>query len=122
MNSSGIDTLQDPEYSDSEKLILEKGTCCICGQPLSSSKYVNIGMLNKKATWKYPVWGNVLIPGCQGRALFYVCDRCQESSEKGIDPGPVKYAVEVRNKEFILHRVEELEDVPPVTEADIVEG
>lgn len=104
------DVYEDPESG----LILENGICCICAKPLSSSKFVNMGMLNKRATWNYPTWGNVLLPGSGGRAVCFVCDTCQESEKKGTDPGHVKYAVEISDSEYILHSIEELEDLPAI--------
>lgn len=73
-------------------------------------------------TWKDPSWGNVLVPGSGGRAVFFVCDKCQEASERGGDPGDVKFAVEVKDGQVILHPVEELEDVPAISREMVEEN
>lgn len=103
-----------------ERLMFEKGKCCICCQPLSESKFVNMAMLNKEASWQFPTWGNVLIQGCEGGAMAVVCDGCQEANEKSGVPGRIKYAIEVTGDDrVIFHDIEGLEDVESVTERDI---
>lgn len=99
-----------------ELLIREKGTCCVCTKPLKDSKYLNLAQLDKKAAWKFPVWNNVLFPGLEDRAVAVVCDGCQEAAEKSGVSGLIKYAVEIRGEEVIMHDVEELEAVPPLQE------
>lgn len=102
------------EYMVSFEDMIKRGTCCICTKPLKDSKYLNLAHLNKKAAWNYPVWNNILIPGLEDRAVAVVCDGCQEACEKSGVGGMIKYAVEIRGEEIILHDVEELEDVPPL--------
>lgn len=104
--------------SDFVHLILDKGTCCICSKPLKDSISLNLAPLDKKATWKSPVWNNVQIPGLEDRAVAVVCDGCQEAAEKSGVGGRFKYAVEVRGDEIILHDVEELEDVEPIKDPE----
>ncbi len=97
-----------------EHLIKAKGTCCICTKPLKDSKYLNLAKLDKKAAWNYPVWNTFLILGLDDRAVAVVCDDCHEAAEKSGVAGKIKYAVEVRGDDIILHDVEQLEDVPPL--------
>ena len=94
--------------------MIQRGTCCICTKPLKDSKYLNLAHLDKKAAWKYPVWNNILTPGMEDRAVAVVCDGCQEACEKSGVGGSIKYAVEIRGDDIILHDVDELEDVEPV--------
>lgn len=104
---------------DFVNLMLEKGTCCICTKPLKDSKYLNLAHLDKKAAWKYPVWtvwNNILTPGMEDRAVAVVCDGCQEAAEKSGVGGSIKYAVEIRGDDVIMHDIEELEDAVPVQE------
>lgn len=98
------------EYMVSFEDILKRGTCCVCTKPLIDSEYTGIAMLDKKAAWEFPVWNNVLVKGMENRAVGIVCDGCQEASEKSGVGGSVKYAVEIRGEEVILHDVDELED------------
>lgn len=101
---------------DFDNLMREKGTCCICGKPMSDSKFVSMAQLDKKAAWGYPVWNNFLIPGLEDRAMAVVCDGCHKAAEISGVSGTIKYAVEFRENEIILHKVEELEDVPHLQE------
>lgn len=98
--------------------MFKRGTCCVCTKPLKDSKYMNMAAIDKKATWKAPVWTNLLIQGLEDRAIAVVCDGCQEAMEKSGVAGKIKYAIEVReeDKEIIMHDVDELEDVPPLQE------
>lgn len=99
---------------DSFEHIKEKGTCCICTKPLKDSKYLNLVQLDRKAAWKFPVWNNCLILGLEDRAVGIVCDGCHEAAEKSGVSAKVKYAIEIRGDDIILHDVEQLEDVEPV--------
>lgn len=97
-----------------EHLIKEKGTCCICTKPLKDSKYLSLAQIDKKAAWKFPVWNSVLIQGLEDRAVGIVCDGCHEAAEKSGVSAKLKYAVEIRGDDIILHDVDELEDVEPI--------
>lgn len=98
---------------DFNQLIIEKGTCCICSKPMKESKFISLARIDKKATWKYPVWNNVLIPGLEDRAVAIMCDGCREASEISGVCGMIKYAVETRGEKVIMHDIEELEDAAP---------
>lgn len=100
------------------QLVMEKGTCCICTKPLKDSKYLNLAHLDKKAAWEFPVWNSIFIPGLADRAVAVVCDGCQEAAEKSGVGGRVKYAIEVRGDDVIMHDIEELEDVEPIEDID----
>lgn len=99
-----------------DNLIKQKGKCCICSKEMKKSKFVSLAQINKKATWQFPIWTNVLVPLCGNRAMAVVCDKCYHAKEKGNDPGPIKFAVEVRGEDVIMHKFEELEDVPTIPE------
>lgn len=94
--------------------ILKRGTCCICTKPLHDSKYLSMAQIDKKAAWKFPVWNNFLIQGLEDRAVGIVCDGCHEAAEKSGVSAKLKYAVEIRGDEIIMHDIEELEDVEPI--------
>lgn len=96
------------------QLVKEKATCCICTKPLHDSKYLSMAQIDKKAAWKVPVWNNVLIQGLEDRAVGIVCDGCHEAAEKSGVAAKVKYAIEIRGDDIILHDVEQLEDVEPI--------
>lgn len=98
--------------------MIKRGTCCICTKPLQDSKYLNLAHLDKKAAWKYPVWNNFLTPGLEDRAVAVVCDGCQEACEKSGVGGMIKYAVEVRGEEIIMHDVDDLQDANPIIEPE----
>lgn len=114
-----------------------QGRCGICEQPLATSKHCNFVALDKKATWAYPTWGNILVPGSEGRAQSVVCDSCIEDAsgvKKALDP---KYAIEVSAHTAAYsplgvpetvydgitdHPVKGLEDVPAITEEMVTDG
>jgi hypothetical protein len=54
-----------------------------------------------KATWAFPVWGN-LITGAQGMACAFVCVACEQT----IDITDVKYAVEFQQNGPVYHPLE----------------
>lgn len=107
-----------------EAQVLERGKCCICSGTLKGS-HVNLCNLNKKATWNYPVWGNLLAkdPETWGnRATAILCDNCVDD-RTGKVKGEIKLALEIRGShgfyEFIYHKVEALEDAETITEQDL---
>ena len=83
----------------------EHGKCCITGKPLRDSKHVNLVQLDYKATWEYPVWGNVLT-GATNMAVAYIHDDAIDSDGNLI--GPVLHAVEFGEAEIIYHDVNTL--------------
>ncbi len=103
-------------YMVSFNEIIKRGTCCVCTKPLNDSKFLNLAHVDKKAAWKFPVWNNLLVSGLEDRAVAIVCDCCQEAAMKSGVAGMIKYAVEIRGEEIIMHDVEQLEDVPPLQE------
>ena len=101
-----------------ERVVKEKGVCCICSKPMKDNKYLNLAHLDKKAAWEFPVWGNIFVKGCANRAVAVVCDGCQEAAEKSGVGGMFKYAIEVRGNDVIMHDIEQLEDVEPIEDID----
>ena len=91
-----------------------EGKCCACGGSLKYSKYLNGVTLDKQASWKNPVWGNVLVEGSSGRAVAFVCDQCLDEKRR------VRFAVEFgKNGGIVYHPVGGLESVPSISEEDI---
>jgi hypothetical protein len=86
---------------DFEKLLRQKGKCCITGKPLKDSKHINIIQLHMKASWEFPVWGNV-ITGERNMAIAYAHD---EAIVNGILSGPVQFMIETRKGEIIYHPI-----------------
>jgi len=95
---------------DFAHFLLKKATCCICSKTLNGSKHLNLAILDKKATWKSPVWMSSL--DHQVRAVAVVCDGCHNENPGFVEI--VKYAIEVREDEIMLHNVDELENVEPI--------
>jgi hypothetical protein len=91
---------------DGLKQIKDRGKCCISEKPLKTSKHVNMIQLDRKATWGFPVWGN-LLTGQDNMACAYVHDDCIDDNTGKI-MGDIKYAVELRGDEFIYHPIETL--------------
>lgn len=100
----------------------EKGTCCICGKSLKDSKNINLAMLDKIATWLSPAWNNSLLKGTDRRAVAVVCDGCHESNVQTGVVEKVKYAIEIKDGEILLHNVDELKDIEPILDEDKIPG
>ena len=68
--------------------------------------------LDKLATWKWPVWGNVLLLNKypMNRAIAILCDKCIEKNRKP------KYAVEwdMKHNSVKYHLIKNLKDLPPI--------
>jgi len=77
--------------------------CGACGGKIGR---VNLCALNRRATWKYPVSGNV-ISGDEGRAVAVLCDACIDS-RRGI-----REAIEITDQQVHYHPVGELDELPP---------
>jgi hypothetical protein len=86
---------------DFEKLIREKGKCCITEKPLKDSRYINMIQLHIKASWDYPVWGS-FITGESNMAVAYVHD---DAIVEGKIVGDIKFMVELRDGEVIHHTI-----------------
>jgi hypothetical protein len=110
---------EEEEYQlpDAFKKVMAEGKCCICESPLKGS-HPNLVNIDKVATWKFPVWGNILLQEKWQRALGMVCDNCV-NVETGTIIGSVKLAIEIGSVDgedyFRYHDITELEDVEPIT-------
>ena len=97
---------------DSEKWIKDNVRCCACGGSLKRSRFINMIALDKLATWKWPVWGNVLLLNKypMNRAIAILCDKCIEKNRKP------KYAVEwdMKHNSVKYHLIKNLKDLPPI--------
>ena len=86
--------------------------CCACGKPVknTSTGHVNLIQLERKATWKFPSFGNVLL-GTSGIAAAIVCDPCLESK------AVIKWAIELqgsgKKKTVVYHEVDQLQKIEP---------
>ena len=61
---------------------------CACNGSMKKSAHINMVALGKRAEWKYPIAGNVLIGQPCIEAVAVVCDECIEKKAK------IRYAVE----------------------------
>lgn len=105
------------------EVLLEKARCCACLGSLAGSM-VNMGQLDRLATWKHPIAGNVLSSDQRPRAVAVICDSCfdkladPDQRELGLnDRKPkVKYAIEWKDEtqEVVLHYFEDLEELPAI--------
>lgn len=106
--------------SDPSEKIRENVKCCSCGGSLESSKLINGVTLNKLATWKYPVWSNILVRDKypEPRATAILCDSCIKKKRQP------KYAAEWNNdySGVIYHKVEKLKDLPEISEEEVREA
>jgi len=71
--------------------------------------------LRRKATWEYPVAGNVLT-GESSEAVAIVCESCLDQKllnreRSVVDAAPILEAVEFSGSEAIYHPVGELEEI-----------
>lgn len=112
----------DPKYSleiyslgisrESLEMLLRDAKCCACGNTRSTFPHLNPVPLNKKATWKNPVWDNPLLkPNCQRipRAVAVLCDECINNRRLPIE------VIEVEGTEIRYHKVSDLEDAFHIT-------
>lgn len=94
--------------------------CCSCEGSLQSSRYLNMVGLLKQATWKYPVYGNILVYKKYpiNRAAAILCDRCIDENRQA------RFAVEWNQEKthVTYHRVEELKDLPPIPDEEIAKA
>lgn len=104
------------EYTESDIWIFQNVLCGACRKSLKASKYLNGVTLDRKARWEFPIWGNILIPGCEGRAVAYVCDLCIDTAREKDLPIPVNFAVEIGDNSSWAkyHLISGLVKVPPV--------
>lgn len=99
---------------DALKKAMAEGRCCICEGSLEGSR-VNFVQLMKLATWRFPIWGNVLLPEMGMRAMALACDNCVDP-EKGSVKGKPKFALDLDGDEIRYHDFDSLEDAEPITE------
>jgi len=101
--------------------LLKKGLCCACNSPLKDSKHINLVQLNRVATWKTPIWGNILSESQELKyALAVVCDNCV-SPEK---MNEIKFAIEIEMSgntpsNIYYHAVENLEKGSPTFSEEV---
>lgn len=100
---------------DSEELfemLLREAKCCACGNPMSISPHLNFVSLNKKATWKKPIWDNLMLKPVYPRiprAIAVQCDECIENNRQTIE------VIEIDGEEIRYHKVADLEDAFEIT-------
>jgi len=91
----------------SDEWIKQNIECCYCGDSLKTSKYINLVQTGKKATWKYPTAGNVLLGKPPIEAVAILCDNCIDQKKKPL------FAVEWNNEhtQIEYHPLASLEDL-----------
>ena len=84
----------------------ENVVCCACGGSLETSNCLNIVELEKLATWKFPVAGQIDMPGYGARAVAIVCDECVLNKVK------IRHCIEWKDepRKITYHAVYDLED------------
>jgi hypothetical protein len=92
---------------DFETLIRTKGKCCATDLPISTSESINLVGLNKIATWKFPIVGNVLT-GEHGKAAALVHD--DAINPDGSLKCEIKYAIEFKGDDILYHPIDQLAD------------
>lgn len=93
------------------EIIKEKGVCCISGQPMSTSKYINMVTLDYAPDWEFPYGSNFLLPKQPRRAIAVIHDDEVVPGKSFITPGRVKFAIEIQGEEIIYHPVEKLKAI-----------
>ncbi len=81
------------------EILKAKGRCCISERPLATSNNINLIELRYKASWAFPVSGNIL-QGRSNMACAVVHDDCIIN---GAVTGIIKYAIEFTNGEILYH-------------------
>ena len=78
--------------------------CCSCGETIKGDDTgVAVMLLEKRAKWKYPVWGNVL-DGSGGKASAVICGRCMSAQKQP------EYAIKKEGDKFERVPIKDLED------------
>jgi len=87
---------------------------------MKKSRHINFIALDKLATWKHPVWGNILLREeyPENRALAIICDDCLKGNKEP------KYAVEwdENYEKITYHPINELKDLPPINQEKFQDG
>lgn len=80
--------------------------CCACGGSMEASSCINIVELEKVATWKWPVFGQLDVPDYEPRALAIICDECQRNKVK------IQRCIEWEGSPYLVkyHNLENLAD------------
>ena len=95
------------------EMLLKDAKCCACGNPMSSSPHLNFVSLDKKATWKKPVWEILLLKPVYPRiprAIAVLCNECIENNRQAIE------VIEIEGEEIRYHKVSDLEDAFEITQ------
>ena len=85
--------------------IRRKVRCSACRGPIRDR--VNLVLLRRKATWRFPTAGNVLT-GEEGHAVAICCEACIDGKRDVVE------AVEFAGDAVVYHSVSELEKLPPL--------
>jgi len=66
---------------------------------MTTTRYLNLISLNRKATWDDPTWGNVII-GTSKLAVGIICDSCvtAHTRQPGLPWPETKYAIETHSR------------------------
>ena len=106
--------------SEAEGKIRAKVKCCACEGSLKLSKHLNLVCLDKLATWKYPMWGNILVMDRHpmNRASAILCDRCIE--KKRVPRFAVEWSSDYKIVRY--HKVEDLQGLPQIHLKEVLEA
>lgn len=91
--------------SEFEEVIRKRVKCCACEGSMAKG-HINFIGLDRKATWKYPMWSNVLSSNRTPRASAIICDKCVKEHKLP------KYAVDIDGEIVRYHKVKGLEKLP----------
>lgn len=94
--------------------------CCCCSLPMNGAEYISVFLiLDKKATWKNPVWDSIFLkPGIKHipRPVSVVCNKCRADLREPVS------VVEWSGNKWIYHPISSLEDAFAVTRDMLVKN
>ncbi len=100
-----ITGVESPKPGEVENNPFDGWPCCACDKTIRSDDVeVAAAVLEKKAKWEYPAWGNVLT-GDSGKAIAVLCGACSNAGKEAT------YAIKKEGEKFTRVPLSELEDV-----------
>lgn len=82
---------------------------------METSRYINLVEIPRRPTWKFPIMGNVCVPGYVHRAVAIVCDECLENKKE------IRRCIEWEDGspyKIIYHEIESLEEIKKEVDQD----
>lgn len=98
-----------------ERMGLAGYPCCACDEVIKGDDtHSTAVILEKRAKWKYPTWGNVLY-GTEGMAVAALCGKCVGEERQPLFAIKKEDGAEdIENQRFVRVPLSELEDAPSV--------